>query len=208
MNERKQRPGVMLYYDTLRPALLRLTDEQCGQLLRGIIEYAQTGALPDYDGMTGLAFDLLRPGIDRDGVAYEKKWLHTKYMSYCRIAKERGEKPIEEEEYIQQLMATDSNVQLPTSVSASTTAPVSSPEPISTIASMPTASSKQKGKTTGKGEPEGCKGDEGEDPFALFLQWQEAFRAGKNDIALSLANNLYKLGYDDDPQTMEFKERV
>ena len=207
MNERKQRPGVMLYYDTLGPAMLRLSDEQCGQLLRGIIEYAQTGALPDYDGMTGLAFDLLRPSIDRDGENYEKKRLHGKYMSYCRTAKESGKTPIAEEEYIQQLMATDSNAQLPTSIPASTTTTASSPEPIPTIASMPTASQKQKGNTSGKGEAEERKGDEGENPFALFLQWKEAIQAGKNDIALSLANNLYKLGYDVDSQTMAFKER-
>ena len=33
MNERKQRPGVMLYFDTLCPALARLTNEQRGELL-------------------------------------------------------------------------------------------------------------------------------------------------------------------------------
>ena len=76
MNERKQRPGVMLYFDTLCPALARLTNEQRGELLQGIVGYAQSGTIPELDGMTGMAFDLLRPGIDRDGERYEAQRIH------------------------------------------------------------------------------------------------------------------------------------
>ena len=207
MNERKQRPGVMLYYDTLGPALGRLTDEQCGQLLRGIIEYAQTGALPDLDGMTGLAFDLLRPGIDRDGESYEKKWLHSKYMAYCRTAKERGETPIEEDEYIQKLLAADSNAQLPVSIPDSTTTPTSSPEAIATSVLTPRASPKVKGESFGKGESEGYKGDERENPFQLFKQLKKAKETGEDIRALSITNRLYKLGYVVDLESGELKER-
>ena len=32
MAEGKQKPGVMIYFDSIRPALTRLNDEQCGSL--------------------------------------------------------------------------------------------------------------------------------------------------------------------------------
>ena len=108
MNEHKQRPGVMLYFDTLCPALARLTNEQRGKLLQGIVEYAQTGAIPQLDGLEGMAFDMLRPSIDRDGERYEYRRMHGQYMAYCRAAKDHGEIPISEEEFIEQLTATDS----------------------------------------------------------------------------------------------------
>ena len=82
MNERKQRPGVMLYFDTLCPALARLKNEQSGELLKGIVEYAMTGAIPELDDMAGMAFDLLRPGIDRDEERYEDTREQRKYAVY------------------------------------------------------------------------------------------------------------------------------
>ena len=132
--ETRQRPGVILYFDTLCPALARLTDEDSGKLLRGIVDYVQTGALPELEGMPGMAFDLLRPGIDRDGDRYEYQCLHGQYMAYCRKTKERGEPLITEEEYIQQLTDTASNYQLPT------TTPSPSPSQNSTLPQKPTPS--------------------------------------------------------------------
>ena len=130
-NAQRTRPGVLLYFDTLQPALARLTDAQCGQLLRGVIEYAQTGALPELDDLAGMAFDLLRPGIDRDGERYEYQRLHGQYMAYCRQAKDGGETPISEQEYIQQLSATNSYYQLPTTTTTASTSTYPTSTPIS-----------------------------------------------------------------------------
>ncbi len=200
MNERKQRPGVMLYFDTLCPALARLTNEQRGELLQGIVDYAQTGTIPELDGMTGMAFDLLRPGIDRDGEKYEYKRMHGQYMAYCRAAKERGEPPISEEDYISQLIATDSYYQLPN------TTP--SPYPYSYPSSETKSKSSPLVAAQGKGETEGCKGDEGENPDTLHALWRDAINSGDNAKAFTLSNQLFKLGYDVDKTTGQMKSRA
>ncbi len=150
MSERKQRPGFILYLDTICPALERLSDAQCGRLLRGIVDYVQTGALPELDDATDIVFYLLRPGLDRDGERYEKRRLHTRYMAYCKELKIRDKDatPLSEEAYIQQLTETDSNCQLPT------TNPAPDATPIPTTNTTPAAEGE------GKGKAEGCKGEE------------------------------------------------
>ena len=90
MSERKQRPGVILYFDTICPALERLSDAQCGRLLRGIVDYVQTGALPELDDATDIVFYLLRPALDRDGERYEKERRRGRYMAYCKALKRRS----------------------------------------------------------------------------------------------------------------------
>lgn len=67
------KPGVMLYFD-IRPCLKRLTVEQKGQLFEAILEYGEFGVAPDFDADIGLAvaWDLIRPMIDRDNERYEK----------------------------------------------------------------------------------------------------------------------------------------
>ena len=67
------KPGVMLYFD-LRPCLKRLGMEQKGQLFEAILEYGEFGAVPNFDDDIGLAvaWDLIRPMIDRDNERYEK----------------------------------------------------------------------------------------------------------------------------------------
>lgn len=139
MPDHKQRPGFMLYLDTLCPALSRLTDEQAGALLRGITDYVQQGVIPELDALAGLTFDLLRPGLDRDELQYEKQVIHGKYMAYCRKAKERGETPITEDEYTEQLIVANSDCQLsavdcqqPTSIPTPTSTLMSTPIPITT----------------------------------------------------------------------------
>ena len=203
MNERKQRPGVMLYFDTLCPALARLNNEQRGELLQGIVEYAQTGAIPELDGMTGMAFDMLRPGIDRDGEKYEYKRMHGQYMAYCRAANERGETRISEEEFIKQLIATDSYYQLPTT----TPNPSTSPYPYPSTSLYPESNPSPTAAAQGKGETEGCKGDEGENPATLHAQFVEAVDAGNMKTAGTLANRLFALGYDVDKDTKQMTRR-
>jgi len=88
----KERPGVMLYFDAVRPAISRLDETQCGALLRSLMDYAQYGVVPELDPMTGLAFDMLVPKIDRDAERYEETREQRQYAVYAREKKKkRGE---------------------------------------------------------------------------------------------------------------------
>ena len=142
----QSRPGVMLYFDDVVPAIEAMDDGQLGALFRAIIAYARHGEVPELDGMGKFAFAMLRPKIDRDGERYAKQKLHGLYMVYCRQLK-LGEKKLTEDEWIRsQLSETDGNCQLATvnyqlptaSASASATTPAtafatasSSPSPLS-----------------------------------------------------------------------------
>jgi len=66
-----KRPGVMLYFE-LRPCLRRLTDGEKGQLLEAILDYGEEGTEPALEGMAALAWDFIRPRIDRDGEHYRE----------------------------------------------------------------------------------------------------------------------------------------
>lgn len=69
----KQKPGVMLYFD-LRPCLQRLNNEQKGVLFSAIMDYAEHGIPPEIDDIAvGVAWDFVKPRIDRDNEAYMGK---------------------------------------------------------------------------------------------------------------------------------------
>lgn len=93
MSDRKQRPGVMIYFDSIRPALKRLDNEQCGTLFRAILDYSEFEEISDLESMTGMVFDLLRPKLDRDAERYEEGREQRQYATYCREAKKKGEQP-------------------------------------------------------------------------------------------------------------------
>lgn len=67
----KERPGVMLYFD-LRPCMKRLSLEEKGQLFEHILDYAEFGEVPEPDGILGVAWDFIKPRIDRDAERYEE----------------------------------------------------------------------------------------------------------------------------------------
>lgn len=204
MNDQRQRPGVMIYFDTLCPALARLNDEQAGALLRGILGYAQTGAIPELDAMPGMAFDLLRPSIDRDEERYFEAIEQRRYAVYCREAKKHGKEPVSYEDW--QRMTSDDIGRYPTTTPASS----SNPSPYPYPSSYPTAATYPypTADAPGKGETGGCKGDEGENPSALHAQFLDAIRAGDNANAFALSNQLYKLGYDVDKATGQMTRRA
>ena len=77
----KERPGVMLYFDVLRPMINRLDAAQCGVLLRAVMDYAQYGVMPELDPMTGMAFDMLVPKIDHDAERYEESREQRQYQN-------------------------------------------------------------------------------------------------------------------------------
>lgn len=90
MSDAKCRPGVMVYFDAVRPALSRLNNEQCGALFRAIVDYAEFGEVSELDPMAGMAFDLLRPKLDRDSERYEEVRYRKQYAVHVREAKKKG----------------------------------------------------------------------------------------------------------------------
>ena len=183
------KPGIMLYFDKIIPALSRLEDAQIGALLRAIIEYAQTGALPELDGMTGLVFDMLRPGLDRDEERYQQSVVHGSYMAYCKKCKENGSRPISEDEYresYQLLSVTDSNCQLPT------TTPAPTPSASASVTQYPSTTGTPAG--AGKGEPGGSKGDERENPASPDCSRLDAWKSFEQRRAAEVAKAQKKTG--------------
>ena len=94
MKAESKRPGVMVYFSDIKPALNRMDDAQCGRLLRAIVYYAETGTQPEIDGIEALVFDMLISKIDRDGERYEESREQRQFAVYCREAKRRGEQPL------------------------------------------------------------------------------------------------------------------
>ena len=70
----KTQPGIMLYFD-VRPCLARLTMEEQGRLFNAILNYGEFGAEPDFDYMLGIAWDFIKPRLDRDKERYEEIYL-------------------------------------------------------------------------------------------------------------------------------------
>ena len=83
------KPGVMFYFD-IRPCLKRLSTEEKGLLFEAILDYAEHGTEPDFDGVVGVAWDFIKPGIDRDSDRYGNQVLQKQYAAYVREAKKKG----------------------------------------------------------------------------------------------------------------------
>lgn len=204
MSENKQRPGIMLYFDSIRPAINRFSDEQCGLLLRAIVDYAQYGTTQEMDQTTGIVFDLLVPKIDRDGEKYEETREQRKYAVYVRDAKKRGEVPMTFDEWrLTRKMAAGiepmyaDNGPYPSATVAASAA--ASPTPPATTPTSAAAS--------GEGEAEGCKGGGEGEPMRLYAYWCRAMDAGDKAAALNLSSRLVCLGYNVDPVTRKLTRR-
>jgi len=93
------RPGVMIYFDDIRPFADYMTDEVLGAFIRALIDYAQFGEWVDDDCDPNVVVPLriFKPKVDRDAEAYESKKLHGQYMTYVRLAKQQGLNPVSEE---------------------------------------------------------------------------------------------------------------
>lgn len=83
----RKQPGVMLYFD-IRPCLERLSLEDQGQLFRAILDYGEYGAEPDFEYMLGIAWDFIKPRLDRDRERYEERIRQCEDAAKRRWAKE------------------------------------------------------------------------------------------------------------------------
>ena len=204
----KERPGVMLYFDAVRPAISRLDETQCGVLLRSVMDYAQYGVVPELDPMTGLAFDMLVPKIDRDAERYEESREQRQYAVYTREKKRSGEPVMSIGEWrLLRQREEEKNIgpirpdigPLPSaSTSTSTATTASAP-------ASPSASSSTSLSASPAAAGEGSKGEGEAD--RLYEQWLRALDAKDNRRAMELDGKLYALGYQTDIQTRKLKRR-
>ena len=93
------RPGIMLYFDILEPIKV-LPDADKGRLLVAMLEYGQSGIVPEFDGMLALAWGFVRPKIDKDESEYNMSVLRRQYATTCRERKKKGEPDITFDEWM------------------------------------------------------------------------------------------------------------
>lgn len=117
----KQQPGVMLYFE-VRPCLERLSLEDQGQLFRAILDYGEYGIEPDFQYMLGIAWDFIRPRLDRDRDRYADKLLKSRYAVYVREVRRSSENPLPYSQWLDagQPVPPDDNGCDPTTTAAPT----------------------------------------------------------------------------------------
>lgn len=93
------RPGIMLYFDILEPIRV-LPDAEKGRLLVAMLEYGQSGIVPEFDGMLALAWGFVKPKIDKDSEEYKRTVLKRQYATFCRDRKKKGEPDIAFDEWL------------------------------------------------------------------------------------------------------------
>jgi hypothetical protein len=93
------RPGIMVYFDMMGP-LKVLSDADKGRLFWAMLEYGQTGIEPAFDGLLALAWEFVKPKIDKDSEEYNRTVLKRQYATFCRDRKRKGEPDISFEEWL------------------------------------------------------------------------------------------------------------
>lgn len=93
------RPGIMIYFDMLGPIRV-LPDEDKGRLLVAMLEYGQSGIVPQFDGMLALSWEFIKPKLDRDGETYENAKVQRRYAAFCKKRSAMGLPKVSFEEWI------------------------------------------------------------------------------------------------------------
>lgn len=93
------RPGIMVYFDMMGP-LKVLPDTDKGRLFWAMLEYGKNGTVPEFDGMLSLAWEFVKPKIDKDSEEYNRTVLKRQYATFCRDRKKKGEPEISFEEWL------------------------------------------------------------------------------------------------------------
>ena len=168
----KGRPGVMLYFENICPAVNRMSDEQVGMLLRVLLDYARYGelsGLDKLDNVQAVAFDLMRPLIDRDARRYEETREQRQYAAYARKFRQTDEQPLSIAEWreLRRRESTEDNgpsreddENVPPSPSITTTStPTITSIPTSIPTTIPAASPSANTFSSGVGAGERSKGE-------------------------------------------------
>lgn len=68
----KEKKGFIIYDDVME-VVKRLTDEEAGQLLRGLLNYSISGRDPKFEGVLEFVFIPIKQQMDRDAEKYEAR---------------------------------------------------------------------------------------------------------------------------------------
>lgn len=111
----QERPGIMVYFDDVLPSLQCLTVEDTGRLFIAMLQYGRDGTAPDFGDSAGLniAWNFIRPKIDRDNASYNKAVLKSRYGVYKREAKKRREALLTFDEWCQTQQSASSIIVSP-----------------------------------------------------------------------------------------------
>ena len=83
MGKKKQRPGVMLYFDTWR-ALQYADLAEKGMLMEAMMDYGEYGVEPQLPMKLAQLWPFLRMSLDRDKERYEETCRKRSYAAYVR----------------------------------------------------------------------------------------------------------------------------
>ena len=160
-----ERPGFMIYFDTA-PAFERLDDADAGRLIKALLSYSSMGELLPLDGMASLAFDLIRPKLDRDAEKYVEKIQKRKYAGYSKSCRDRGEEPLDLDSWLEgqnEQVHASACTCMPTVTTTTASTPDTTATAASTTATATTAASKTDTDITVNSRGSG-KGGLGENP--------------------------------------------
>lgn len=91
MAKEKNRPGMMLYFDTFAVMRKYLAPEELAAAMCQLVDYAEHGIEPiDLPGAAAVAFDLIKPRLDHDAGAYEEKVRASRYGGFVKKCKAKG----------------------------------------------------------------------------------------------------------------------
>ena len=94
------RPGIMVYFDMMGP-LSKLPDADKGRLFWAMLEYGKFGTVPQFEGLAlELAWEFVKPKIDKDSEEYNRTVLKRQYATFCRDRKKKGEPDISFDEWL------------------------------------------------------------------------------------------------------------
>lgn len=97
----KIKPGCVIYFDSARPAVDSLSDEQAGMLFRALLDYAQYKTDVDpVDPAVRLAFQMMKGQLDRDEEKYRNKQLKTMYTRYTEKQEKAGQSALEYDDWV------------------------------------------------------------------------------------------------------------
>lgn len=153
------RPGIMLYFDMIGPIRV-LPDADKGRLLVAMLEYGKDGTAPEFDGMLALAWEFVKPKIDRDEAEYNLSVQRRQYATVCRERKKKGEPEITFDEWVKSnyiksnqsaSLMTNDNQWYPTTTTSTTTPTTTITSTTTTTAAAVTTSTNADGENGGDG---------------------------------------------------------
>lgn len=227
MAERKERPGVLLYYETF-DSLEEYTDEETGQFLRAACDYARFGLLPEFTdrGLRSL-WKRTMHDLDRDEAKYQATCQQNRYNAYVSAIKRRfridhpgmgdpkeGKDYFTFEDWVSQIDEATASDRIQSQATVTETEPTRTPERTPTASPAPATSSarpefgntaKPKSEDTA-GAGERCRG-EAASAEDLQVAWKAAKTAGDYDEAYNISNALFRMGYNLDHITGELSKR-